>query len=150
MTEDVSNLDLYFFALFLWQIKRKIYNKDAKNHMMILREGSQGCEKSTVVDKLTSIDILDNFFTRKTVLQLVDDRQWAILKDHFLVILDEMQGCKRAAIDSLKSIITANEISYRPMRTNSTYTINQNCSLIATTNELTEELILDTTGMRRF
>jgi hypothetical protein len=150
ITGNTSKLDIYCFAHFLWQIKRKIYEKEVKNHLMLVLEGAQGCGKSTVVDKIANVKGLENFVAKKTVLQLVDDRQWAVLKDFYLIILDEMQGCKKAAIDSLKSIITANEMSYRPMRTNSTCTIRQNCSFLGTTNNLIEELIIDSSGMRRF
>lgn len=150
LTGKEDNLDIYCLSHFLWQVKRKIYNKEVCDHLMIVLEGPQGCGKSTVVEKLASLNLLEQFTTTKTVIQITDERQWSIFNNHYLIILDEMQGCKRADIETLKSIITQSKITYRPLYTNNNCTIKQNSSFIGTTNHLIEEIILDTTGMRRF
>jgi predicted P-loop ATPase len=61
-----------------------------------------------------------------------------------------MAGFQRVEIEALKHIISANYITYRPMRTNDSIKVPQNCTFIGISNKSLTENVYDPTGLRRF
>lgn len=140
--------DLYVMAHFIWQIKRKISNKNVKNHIMPIFIGKQNSGKSTAIEYLTST--IDDYRTDISISALADERNYHSIEDHFVIVCDEMQGCERTDIDRLKNIITAKTISARRLYTNIRDKIYQTASFIGTSNKAIEQLIKDESGIRRF
>ncbi|MFP5520411.1 MAG: VapE domain-containing protein, partial [Bdellovibrionia bacterium] len=81
---------------------------------------------------------------------LGDDRNYHGINRNFIILFDEMMGCNKTDIETLKHFITAERLSARKLYTNQVDTLAQNCSCLGTSNKHLDVLIRDETGMRRF
>lgn len=134
---------------FIWQVKRKIAGIPVEHHIMpVLYSKQHGTGKSVSMGRLMNplkefvlhlqLDVFKDSFFRKA------------FSENFVVIFDELQGAGRTDIESMKNVITAEDLSARGMRTQDIDTIKQNCTFVGTTNRPLADLIFDNTGMRRF
>lgn len=132
----------------MWQVKRKLAGKAVSNHLMIVFTGKQGAGKSTAIDIL--MKSLEDYRLDMAVPALADERNFHSLSRSFVVVCDEMHGCAKADIESLKHIVTARTISARRLFTNSRDILEQNASFIGSSNKAVDLLVRDDSGMRRF
>ena len=148
VTGAQSELHIAVLKHWMWQVKRNMFGKPIVDHLMPIFYGQQGSGKSMAVRKL--ISPLEDYLLGQTFDQLTDERHHKSLSDSFVGFFDEMEGADRADVNTIKRLITATNVDYRPMRTNEVVSIRQNCSFIGATNTAISEMIVDRTGMRRF
>lgn len=160
--DDLSQLERYVKALtgkteakvigvmahFIWQIKRKLNDKEAIFHIMPILYGPQEAGKSVAMQKLVAP--LEGLTLELQVPEIGDNRFYFSLNHNFVVLFDEMSGASKTDVDVLKRQITASHIDVRKLGTNIVSKIRQNASFIGTTNRPVNELIYDPTGARRF
>ena len=135
-------------AHFIWQIKRRLNDKEVVWHTMPIIFGGQGLGKSVAIDKLLAP--LTNLILRIRVTELTDPRFYFSLNKNYVAFLDEMSGANKADVEVLKSQVSTAYNDARKLNTNNVMKIRQNCSLIGATNRSVSELIYDPTGNRRF
>jgi hypothetical protein len=148
---DAETLKVYATVMkhYIWQIKRKALRLPVTYHVAPLLVGGQGTGKTTAVNRLNAP--LMTFTIRGRPLdEITDPRNYLSLSENLIVFLDEMGRAKTTCIDHLKTIITAEGVDYRPMRTNAIEKVDQNCTFIGASNKDIKAVIADTTGMRRF
>lgn len=146
--EAPTELDIAVFSHWLWLVKRKLTGRPVVHHVMpVLVGGKHGTGKSTAIKslfspvKMMAIDIDAPF--------LEDHRNYFALGNNVVGFLDEMAGVKKASVEVLKKIVTADTVSARALFSNVVSTVPQNCSFIGTSNTSVGLLINDS-GMRRF
>ena len=132
---------------FIWQVKRKMAGLPVFDHLMVVLHGQQGSGKTVFVRKF--LEPLQELTAPSTFHDVMDNRIIDVWEMSALFI-DEMEGAARKDIDGLKRIITAEYLNRRPMRTNTVVKIPNNVTFIGATNKRLEEMIRDTTGLRRF
>lgn len=135
------------FKKFIWQVQRKLHNLPVSYPLMPVITGEQGAGKSWFVGALTRP--IADVVVQSDFAALADDRNIDLWRS-YVIILDEMAKAAKADVETIKHVITADYLERRPMRTNSTVTIRQCATFIATTNLSVSEIILDPTGIRRF
>jgi len=135
-------------AHFLWQVKRKLVDKEVLYHIMPIIVGAQGGGKSKSLQHLFAP--LMNLTLDLNLPDVTDSRFHFSLNRNFVVILDEMAGAKRADVDNLKKQISATYNDSRKLGGNIVTKLKQNASFIGTSNRPVNEIIFDTTGARRF
>lgn len=136
----------------LWSVKVKMMFGPSKvvHHLMpILYGKKQGSGKSTAIRRLLG-PIEDFTLSAKRLTDIADPREAALFKDNYAVVIEELAGAQKADIEQLKTVITESEVSFRRMRTNFNETVDQNSMFIGTSNKPIEDMIKDSTGMRRF
>jgi hypothetical protein len=148
-SEDSGTLEFRVAVLrkLVWQVKRKLQGLPVTFPLMPVLSGLQGSGKSWFVQAFTK-PIVD-LVSWSDFGALADDRNIDLWRS-YLIVLDEMAKAAKADTETIKHVITADHLERRPMRTNSTVTIRQNATFIATTNLSLGEIITDPTGARRF
>lgn len=137
------------FECFIWQVKRKIAGLPVEHHIMtVLYSKQHGTGKSVSIGRL--MDPLKEFVLHLQLDVFRDPFFRKAFSENFVVIFDELQGAGRTDIESMKNVITAEDLSARGMRTQDIDTIKQCCTFVGTTNRPLADLIFDNTGMRRF
>ena len=131
----------------IWQVKRKMFGLPVTNHLMVVLFGAQGKGKSYFMQKLA--EPIADLVSYSDFDAIGDDRNIDLWRS-YLVIMDEMAKAAKADIEVTKHVITANVLERRPMRTNTTITVQQCASFIGGSNISLPELIKDETGNRRF
>ncbi len=132
---------------FIWQVQRKLKSLPVPFPLMPVLTGLQGSGKSWFVNALTKP--VAEVVASSDFGALADDRNIDLWRS-YVIILDEMAKAAKADTETIKHVITADHLERRPMRTNSTVTIRQCATFIATTNLSLAEIITDPTGIRRF
>jgi hypothetical protein len=147
--EDIT-IPFLVMRHFIWQVKRKLIDKRVTFHLMPLLFGSiQGSGKSRGIQAL--LEPLSRYtINSKTVPEIIDSRNFRTLSLNYVCFLDEMGKSEVADIESLKNIITAETMNYRPLYTNGNMTAVQRSTFIGASNKDIRSLIKDQTGMRRF
>lgn len=148
VTGATSLADTVVMAHWLWQIKRKLNGLSVNNHLMPIVFGKQGAGKSVALNKLLAP--LHDYRLNISIPALTDSRYHTQLESNFVCVFDEMAGAARADVEALKFQLTADYNDTRLLGTNNVIKCKQNCSFIGTSNRPLNELILDSTGMRRF
>lgn len=133
---------------FIWQVKRRMTKKDVIHQIMpILYSPLQGVGKSRAVDLLVSP--VKHYCIETSISDMSDQRYYFKFQDAFVGLVNEMQGCARADIESIKRVITADFLDVRKLGTNLVIKVRQNCNFIGTSNRHLVELLVDS-GMRRY
>ncbi len=135
-------------AHLIWQVKRKIFNKKVRDHLMVIFKGKQGVGKTEAIRILFSP--IKAWFKSASLSEITDDRWKLFLRDGFVVFCDELQYAERTSVDALKNIISADTFETRKLGTNIYVNVVQNCTFVGATNRSVSEMIRDNTGMRRF
>lgn len=148
VTGEATNFQITVLKHILWQVKRKIAKKKVVYHLCPVIYGLQGGGKSTAVFKL--IKPLNDFTVDFSPAEVIDTRNAKSLNENYICVFDEMAGMQRVEMESFKRIITAEYITYRPMRSNNFSKVLQNTTFIGISNKSLPENIYDTTGLRRF
>lgn len=147
-TGDCDEIQLAVLAHMLWQIKRKMFHKRVKDHVMVVFRGAQGAGKTEAVKILFSV--IKAWFKGASLKEVTDDRWKFFFKNALVVFCDELQHAEWASIDALKNIISADEFESRKLGTNIYSSVRQNCTFVGASNRPLAEIIRDNTGMRRF
>jgi hypothetical protein len=132
---------------FIWQVKRKIKGIEVFDHLMPVILGAQGIGKSTLVRNM--LKPVEELCASTDFKAITDDRN-AMLWRNFVILLDEMGWAKKAEMDTVKNILSAETLTRRIMNTTKYNTITQHATFIGTANahELSELIRDDAT--RRF
>lgn len=146
--EDRS--DVAAIAHWLWLIKRKLLGLPVANHIMVVAYGKQGGGKTIAIRKLLGPLHDFGYVLYASVSQIADERYLKLLNEHFVVFCDEMAWAERADINSLKNTISADILTPRKLGTNQGFRIKQNSTFIGASNRRVNEMIWDSSGMRRF
>jgi len=147
-TGKTDNLDIHTVAHVLWQIKRKMHSYEVTNHLMVVFVGKQGVGKSTAVTNL--FRPIESYRSDMAINALTDERNFQTLEENFVIVCDEMHGCDKTDVESLKQIITGTTVTSRRLFTNIREKLIQRTTFVGTSNNSLDLLIRDGTGMRRF
>lgn len=139
---------LNVFQHFIWQVKRKLLNLPVENHMMPVICGTSGSGKSEAVRKL--LQPLEELSVIKQLDCFKDERQYSVFSDYYVVFLDEMAKGDSTDFESMKNIITAPAITWRPLYTNRQMSIRNHATFIGTSNYELDDIIKDPTSSRRW
>lgn len=149
VTGKCAEDDLYVMAHWLWMVKRRLNEQTMVHHIMpIVLSPKQGGGKSTAVRML--YQPLELLTIELKVKQAVDERAYTLFSNYLIGFFDEMAGADKIDVNDLKSTLSSETLSYRPMRTNTQAKIRNLCSFIGTSNNQIPDIIKDTTGIRRF
>jgi len=149
-TGEQADSVIAVLSQFIWLIKRKLFNLSAENHIMPILFGRQSGGKSRAIKALLAPLTQLDFTLFVGISQMTDERFLKVLSENYVVFADEMTAAEKTDINALKNIITAEILTPRKLATNSAFKIKQNCTFIGATNRHVNELIFDSTGMRRF
>lgn len=148
VSSENSSLVLNAMKHFLWQVKRKLNGKPVVYHLMPVFVGKQNGGKSTAIRAL--LKPLEHVMLEMPIKELVDSRNAQSLENNYICFFDEMAHMEKTNIEALKGLITDPFRAYRPMRTNDSIKVRQNCTFIGASNRSLIESIYDPTGLRRF
>lgn len=140
----------------IWMVKRKMLALPTKNQFVLNYYGKPSCGKSFFVKLLTS-PVAQFRHNNADLNMLQDDRSIPALGSNFVHFLDELCTGTTKTISSdqelakIKNIITADtDFKYRPMGSNAEQRITPKTSLIAASNFHIFDVIMDSSGMRRW
>ena len=151
---DIVSLDnTEIHALILMKLFGQIKNKLLKryqpvSHIMPIFYGSQGAGKSFFVKNLLSG--LGSFTSPATFKEIDDKRGYTKYINNAVLVFDEMERASSTDINTIKNFVTSETIPVRPMGENKVINLDNNLTLVGTTNELIEDIFRDPTGNRRF
>ena len=117
---------------YIHQVKRKMHGLDVERHLMPILLGKTGCGKTTFVRAL--IQPLGEVAADTDFKQIADERvidMWL----NFVLFVDEMGWSTKAEADLVKYVISAKKLDRRRMQQNHTDQIDQNSTLIGTSNQ---------------
>lgn len=149
MTGNAFPVDVAVLMQFMWQVKRKLHGLPVSYHIMPIFWGKGGSGKSETLKSLFS-PLKSYVYTGMSFSEIGDSRFYEALSSNLVVFLDEMPKIERSSVETVKSVITADVLTYRVMREHQYKKAPQRCTFIGTSNESPSALIKDTTGMRRF
>lgn len=146
----VDKITIAVMKHFVWQIKRKLADKDVKYPIMPVFYGKSGAGKSYhirnhILKPVKEVSYMDGDFVK-----LVDNREAYNLVSHYIYFLDEMAKVDNADIETIKNKITSDTIQYRKLGTNETVKGTNRVTFIGTSNNPLHSLIKDPTSIRRF
>lgn len=131
----------------IWQVKRKLFDLPVNQVHFFVVVGPQNAGKTWTTRKMFSV--IDEVVAECSLQDALDDRQMD-LPSMFVLFIDELARLDRVDSTSLKTFITGEGASRRPMRTNSAEKVRYNATLFATSNRSLDMLIYDNSGMRRY
>lgn len=132
---------------FIWQTKRKMFDKKVTDHIMPVLYGAQGIGKSSVMQQLIA-PIKE--FSASTDFTAISDARSHSLWENYILVFDEMGGSTVANIENIKRCITEETKHSRVLGTNIDTMIINKSTFIGSSNRDLGRLIFDDTGMRRF
>jgi len=136
-------------AHFIYQVKRKVYNKDVEHHLLPVLMGAGGKGKSKNLERL--LEPLSGYTMMLTsASQLTDERSFHAFAENFVATLDEFAKMDKADFNEVKNFITQPYLNSRTLYSNTRSNSKQNITLIATSNYPINEQIFESEGMRRF
>lgn len=148
-------LDLAVMCHWLWLVKRNLAGLPVVYHIMPIIASpqqfgvrKQGGGKSTAISKL--ISPVKPVSTTLRMDKVSDERGFTTFNTYLIGFLDEMAGADKVEIEEFKRIVTAEVLMYRPMRTNAQVQVKNLCSFIGASNNALNDIVKDTTGLRRF
>lgn len=151
VTGEVRAPDLLVMKHFLWQVKRKLAGLPTSYEMVPILFGPQGTGKTKALEALTKPI---SFATVGLNLdEVVAPSLYPNLSNNYIVILDELarsRGGEFKEVDAFKRIISAREVSSRKYYKQSLGTYEQNCTFVGSSNFKVDDIIYDSSGMRRF
>ena len=134
---------------FLWQVKRKLFNKPVKWHIMPVFVGAEASGKSELIKRMLS-PINDLVYWDGDFKKLVDTREVYNLCNYYVYFIDEMSKADKADVETIKNKITSDDIQYRRLGTNTTLSAQNKATFIGAANVNIENIIKDPTSSRRF
>lgn len=149
VTGKQCDLDIACFKHWLWQVKRKLFDLPVKDHLFVmLFEPDGGSGKSTFIERMT--EPLRDYCLSWNLAAVNEEKNFVTISQNFIVILDEMAKPGKVDADVLKHQITATYNDGRPLYSNGSAHVKQQCSFIGASNKPLDTLIIDSANMRRF
>lgn len=123
----------------------RIYEPGAKFDQIVVLVGTQGCGKSTIVEKMA----IDNrWFTSSMPSPDKPDKAADHLRGKFIVEIGELVGFKKAEVEAIKNFLSKRADDFHaPYGKNDIHRPRQ-CVFFATTNE--DQFLRDSSGERRY
>lgn len=148
MYADGSSSAVSYIYLKRWLIGAVAKVLDAKQNVMLVIEGPQGCGKSTLAAWLGS-GLPDYFLSGKIS---TDDKDSSVrLMSKFIWEVDELDATtRRSDVSALKAFITQRKVTVRQAYAEYDSDKYAMASLIGTVNDSGAGFLLDETGNRRF
>lgn len=144
--EDLADLNV--IQHFIWQVKRKLLDLVVEHHMMPVVCGDSGSGKSIAIRKL--LEPLGDLVAEKQLDCFRDERHYIVFEEFRAVFLDEMAKAEHTDFESMKNIITSSRITWKPLYTNKQINIQNNATVIGTSNYSISDMIKDSTSSRRW
>ena len=145
--DDPVEYSIAVLRKFIWQVKRKMAGMAVSDHIMPIISGNQGTGKTEFLERLVG-PISENV-AYPNLKEITDSRNRQLWR-RWVLIVDEMEGYEKADVDALKNVITKKVVTGRVMCTNDDFNERNDTSLIGNSNKSLDELVRDSTGMRRF
>lgn len=144
-----------------WQLKRRAYGLGlgVGQPVMLGFHGRTGIGKTSLADKMYKPLFGTQYNADATLERLCDERNTPMFKTCLLINVEELAksdgmeykaGAGAQQMAQLKKIMTTDELTYRPMRTNTTERVPNLATLMFNANQHVYSVINDETGMRRF
>lgn len=146
--KSATDMDVAAYKHFIWQVKRKMNGLPIEYEMMLNIKGAQGAGKTYSTRRLCSP--LKELVTERRLSELLDERNYYSLSKTYINIFEELAGASKTDIDSLKSLMSKREMTWRILSQNAHSFGHQNCTFISTANLSVAEAFYDPSGMRRF
>lgn len=143
-----NELTAAVFRHWVWQIKRKLNGLTVVHHLMPVLCGASGGGKSKFVARL--IAPLEEITTIADFEVVSDSRQKHVMGKYPVIFFDEMGYAAKTDVDALKHVISADEITYRPLNTNGWVSLYNISTFIGASNKEVIDLIKDPTSARRY
>lgn len=149
----------------MWQIKRRLYGMQVKDHISIgfinsgLGEGGQGSGKTTFVQNFLKPIFAgliehekEHIYACTTLAELTDPKAWSDILSKYVIFLDDISPESKHDTAVLKSILTCEgTMSSRGLYSKKLVHVKVNSSCIFTANtDNFGEIIKDKTGNRRY
>jgi hypothetical protein len=147
--DGLTHLHSAILKHFIWQVKRKVYGLEVDHHNMpVLFGKSDGGKTRALAEFLRP---LEGFIAPlEDLSRLNDSRELQLLKDNYVLVVDELARAERVQMDKLKNLITAKNVNQRMFGTQTHEPFSQNATLIGSSNYNLTSLLNDPTGVRRF
>ncbi len=123
---------------------RRIRRPGCKFDTMLVLEGNQGVNKSTL---LRTLAIRDEWFCESLSLRSDDKTKAELLSGAWIVECQELDGLGKMASQDLKRFLSASTDKYRKPYDKNAQNYKRHCIIIGTTNE--DDYLRDLTGNRR-
>lgn len=136
------------FYHMLWQIKRKIFGLEVKDHMLLFLFGPQGCGKTTLLRRIG--EPLGSLYAEPRISDLASKFGHEMATNHFMGNMEEFDSSDKSHLAVLKKFITQEFVTERQMFSSTNVRTAQNLTLFASSNRKLKRVIFDSTGMRRF
>jgi molybdopterin-guanine dinucleotide biosynthesis protein len=146
----VDKITIAIMKHFIWQIKRKLADKEVKYPIMPVFYGKSGAGKSYHLRHHILKPIKDIVYFDGDFRKLVDSREAYNLASHYVYFLDEMSKAEHADVETIKNKITSDTIQYRKLGTNETVRASNKVTFVGTSNLPLNSVIKDPTSVRRF
>lgn len=132
---------------FVWQVKRKMTNRDVDYHCMPVLTGLQGTGKSELIKRFVK-PLID--FTTFTDFQQVADKSNHGIWSKYILVFDEMSKAGQTDMDMIKNAITSTKTGSRVHYSHDNAEFKNNATFIGSANRSLSRIFFDDTGMRRF
>lgn len=146
--DNPTPADVAAYKHFIWQVKRKLFELPVSYHMMLNIMGPQGVGKTESTRRLLAP--LQELVTERPLSELADERNAYLLGLVGVVLIEELAGASRTDIDHLKGLMSKDKVQARVLGHNRHINTFQNATLVSTSNQSIAEMVMDSTGMRRF
>ena len=146
--KNPTYLDVLVLKHWVWQIKRKLFDKECLQHMMLVLYGKTNAGKSTVCRRM--YQPLYDYTLDVKFKSITDDRFCKPLDYNYIAFIDELAKGEKTEIELIKGLITGEKMDYRILGTHMQAQAKQNTTLIGTSNKQVSLIIKDNTSMRRF
>ena len=146
---SASDLEVACLTHWIWGVKRKLQGKTISNQLWINVLGLQKDGKTLWINKLCS-PVEGLMWGNVSVKEALDERLGNCYSEHLVICPDELSRAEKADMERLKSLITADSVTYRPLGTNHKEKVRNMSSFISSSNHSLSEVLGDVTGMRRF
>lgn len=123
----------------------RIYEPGTKFDQIVVLVGTQGCGKSTIVERMA---VKNRWFTSSMPSPDKSDKAADHLRGKFIVEIGELVGFKKAEVEAIKNFLSKRADDFHaPYGKNDIHRPRQ-CVFFATTNE--EQFLRDSSGERRY
>lgn len=149
----VDPLDEAVLLHILRNVKLKLLGREAADHKALILFQLQRSGKSTAIMRLLS-PLQELVYSETSLKKMTDERGLRRFGKYAAIVWDEMAGARGRDvdehIDTLKTLVTSPEVTYRPMATNTDVSLVNTATLFGSTNRPVADIIKDPTGNRRF
>lgn len=133
---------------FIWQVKRKLFGYDADYHMCPVLVGRQGGGKTEALDRL--VGPLKHLCMEGNLGNFIREAEKFVFGTYYIIKLDEFAKGSKSDLESMKTIMTSKEVTYRTFYVQKMAVMPNVSTFIGASNRSVAEIFNDQTGNRRF